>query len=165
MFEKNVFKCELLEFALAYRYKSFEKLKQSIVVELGDEKYDGHKVNKIQDIDTSIMSKTIWIIVNKFVEKIRVGTRPKTMKKLKNSVIQEINNYRNTKGCKQVFKDVLLNDPDFDRKVVNVLKHIKVITFGYDNSIIFDDQIISGFEFSSHFDLYKDVLEKYSNIS
>ena len=103
--------------------------------------------------------------LNKFVEKIRVGTRPKTMKKLKNSVIQEINNYRNTKGCKQVFKDVLLNDLDFDRKVINVLKHIKVITFGYDNSIIFDDQIISGFEFSSHFDLYKDVLEKYSNIS
>ena len=62
MFEKNVFKCELLEFALAYRYKSFEKLKQSIVVELGDEKYGEPKINKIQDFDTSIMSKTIWII-------------------------------------------------------------------------------------------------------
>ena len=160
MLDKLVFKCELLDFALSNKYRSFKLLKGAILVTLGSSVFSK---SKTFEADPEQVSLLIWIISSKLITKFKTSTRPKLFKKLQNSVTQEMNNYKNTKNCKYSHKEILENDHEFCKRVISFIKDLDILSLDPNNTVSYKDETI--YKIDLKLDQHQDALSKYASIT
>ena len=141
MIDEAYIKCELLDAIIRSNYTSFKELKTSTIISLDKSPIRLKNDDELKDHLEMVM-KITWIIIDKFVHKMKISTRPKKMGKVKNSIYQEINNYISSNDCIDSHKEFLEKNVCFNEKIVNILIELKIIGFWNDKSILYNDAII-----------------------